>query len=27
MCQHPEFPGGASVLMAVVYFTVRGMES
>jgi hypothetical protein len=26
MCQHPEFPGGASVLMAVVYFTVRGME-
>jgi hypothetical protein len=27
MCQHPEFGGGASVLMAVVYFTVRGMES
>ena len=26
MCQHPEFSGGASVLMAVVYFTVRGME-
>lgn len=26
MCQHPEFGGGASVLMAVVYFTVRGME-
>ncbi len=27
MCQHPEFPGGASVLMAVVYFAVRGMEA
>jgi hypothetical protein len=25
MCQHPEFTGGASVLMAVVYFAVRGM--
>jgi len=27
MCQHPEFSGGASVLMAVVYFAVRGMEA
>jgi hypothetical protein len=27
MCQHPEISGGASVLMAVVYFAVRGMEA
>jgi hypothetical protein len=27
MCQHPEIGGGASVLMAVVYFAVRGMEA
>jgi hypothetical protein len=26
MCQHPEFPGGGAILMAVVYFAVRGME-
>lgn len=26
MCRHPEFSGGASVLMAVVYLAVRGME-
>lgn len=26
MCQHPEFGTGASVLMALVYFAVRGME-
>jgi hypothetical protein len=26
LCRHPEFPGGASVLMALVYFAVRGME-
>jgi hypothetical protein len=26
MCEHPEFGGGASVLMAVVYFAARGME-
>jgi len=27
MCQHPEFGGGASVLMAVVYLAARGMEA
>lgn len=27
VCQHPEIGGGASVLMAVVYFAVRGMEA
>jgi hypothetical protein len=26
MCQHPEFTAGASVLMALVYFTTKGME-
>ena len=26
LCRHPEFPGGASVLMALVYFAARGME-
>ncbi len=26
MCQHPEFSGGASVLMALVYFAAKGME-
>lgn len=26
MCQHPEIVAGASVLMAIVYFTTRGME-
>jgi len=27
LCRHPEFPGGASVLMALVYFAARGMEA
>jgi hypothetical protein len=27
LCRHPEFPGGASVLMALVYFVARGMEA
>lgn len=27
LCHHPEFPGGASVLMALVYFAARGMEA
>jgi hypothetical protein len=26
LCRHPEFPGGASVLMVLVYFAARGME-
>jgi hypothetical protein len=26
LCQHPELGGGASVLMAIVYFAIRGME-
>jgi hypothetical protein len=26
MCRHPEFSGGASVLMALVYFAAKGME-
>lgn len=26
LCRHPEFPGGASVLMTLVYFAARGME-
>jgi hypothetical protein len=26
MCRHPEFSGGASVLMALIYFAARGME-
>jgi hypothetical protein len=25
-CRHPEFSGGASILMAIVYFAIRGME-
>jgi hypothetical protein len=27
LCRHPEFPGGASVLMVLVYFAARGMEA
>ncbi len=27
LCRHPEFSGGASVLMALVYFAARGMEA
>lgn len=26
LCRHPEFPGGASVLMVLVYLAARGME-
>jgi len=26
MCQHPEFSGGAAILMALIYFVARGME-
>lgn len=26
MCRHPEFSGGAGILMALVYFVARGME-
>lgn len=26
LCQHPELPGAASVLMGVVYLTTKGME-
>jgi hypothetical protein len=27
LCRHPEFPGGASVLMVLVYLIARGMEA
>jgi hypothetical protein len=26
MCLHPEFSGGAAILMALIYFVTRGME-